>query len=106
MPLAEEEIVVGKTVQEVGRVQITKEVITEEKQVTVPVSREVVHVPVSEERPAAAGTLFEEGSLSIHGASAGLARRAAPALVSAEFSREGVVRVESSLMSTHGGGAP
>ncbi|XXT23900.1 YsnF/AvaK domain-containing protein [Sorangium sp. So ce429] len=68
VPLAEEEIVVGKTVQEVGRVQITKEVITEEKQVTVPVAREVVHVervPVSEERPAAAGTLFEEGSLSI-----------------------------------------
>ncbi|XYI03817.1 YsnF/AvaK domain-containing protein [Sorangium sp. So ce1128] len=68
VPLAEEEIVVGKTVQEVGRVQVTKEVVTEEKQVTVPVSREVVHVervPVSEERPAASGTMFEEGSLSI-----------------------------------------
>ncbi|KYF94186.1 hypothetical protein BE17_33785, partial [Sorangium cellulosum] len=68
VPLVEEEVTVGKTVQEVGRVQVTKEVVTEEKQIAVPVAREVVHVervPASGERPVASGTLFEEGSLSI-----------------------------------------
>ncbi|WP_437968411.1 YsnF/AvaK domain-containing protein [Sorangium sp. So ce260] len=68
VPLVEEEITAGTTVQEVGRVQIRKEVVTEEKQVTVPVAREVVHVervPASGERPIASGTTIEEGSISI-----------------------------------------
>ncbi|WP_437589046.1 YsnF/AvaK domain-containing protein [Sorangium sp. So ce1000] len=68
VPLVEEEVTAGKTVQEVGRVQVTKEVVTEEKQIAVPVAREVVHVervPASGERPATSGTMFEEGSLSV-----------------------------------------
>lgn len=68
VPLVEEEITAGKTVHEVGRVQVKKEVVTEEKQVTVPVSREVVHVervPASGERPAASGTMFEEETISV-----------------------------------------
>ncbi|WP_080681946.1 YsnF/AvaK domain-containing protein [Sorangium cellulosum] len=68
VPLVEEEITAGKTVQEVGRVQVRKEVVTEEKQVTVPVAREVVHVervPASEARPIASGTTIEEGSISV-----------------------------------------
>lgn len=68
VPLVEEEITAGKTVQEVGRVQVRKEIVTEEKQVSVPVAREVVHVervPASGERPIASGTTVEEGSISI-----------------------------------------
>ncbi|WP_437578003.1 YsnF/AvaK domain-containing protein [Sorangium sp. So ce887] len=68
VPLVEEEITAGKTVEEVGRVQVTKEVVTEEKQVSVPVAREVVRVervPASGERPVASGTTVEEGSISI-----------------------------------------
>ncbi|WP_437640481.1 YsnF/AvaK domain-containing protein [Sorangium sp. So ce854] len=68
VPLVEEEVSVGKSVEEVGRVQIKKEVVTEERQVAVPVAREVVHVervPASGERPAASDTLFEEGSISV-----------------------------------------
>lgn len=68
VPLVEEEITAGKTVHEVGRVQVRKEVVTEEKQVTVPVSREVVHVeriPASGERAAASGTMFEEEEISV-----------------------------------------
>jgi uncharacterized protein (TIGR02271 family) len=44
VPLVEEEIVTGKRVEQVGAVRVRKEVITEEKQVTVPVMREVVRV--------------------------------------------------------------
>ncbi|WP_434047700.1 MULTISPECIES: YsnF/AvaK domain-containing protein [Sorangium] len=68
VPLVEEEVTIGKTVQEVGRVRITKQVVTEEQQIAVPVAREVVHVervPASGERPAASDTLFEEGSISV-----------------------------------------
>lgn len=68
VPLAEEEVTVGKSVHEVGRVKVTKEVVTEQQQVAVPVAREVVHVervPASGERPAASDTLFEEGSISV-----------------------------------------
>ncbi|MGK4006171.1 YsnF/AvaK domain-containing protein [Sorangium sp. So ce1036] len=68
VPLVEEEIAAGKAVRDVGQVQVKKEVVTEEKQVTVPVSREVVNVervPASGERPIAAGTMFEEESISV-----------------------------------------
>jgi uncharacterized protein (TIGR02271 family) len=42
--LTEEEIVAGKRVEKVGEVHVKKEIITEEKQITVPVTREVIRV--------------------------------------------------------------
>jgi len=42
--LVEEEIIASKHVERVGEVHVRKEVITEEKQVTVPVMREVIRV--------------------------------------------------------------
>jgi uncharacterized protein (TIGR02271 family) len=44
VPLIEEEIVASKHVEKVGDVHIRKEIITEEKQITVPVTREVLRV--------------------------------------------------------------
>jgi uncharacterized protein (TIGR02271 family) len=44
VPLVEEEVVTSKHVEKVGEIHIRKEVITEEKQFTVPVTREVVRV--------------------------------------------------------------
>jgi uncharacterized protein (TIGR02271 family) len=44
VPLTEEEIVTGKRVEKVGEIHVRKEIITEEKQLTVPVTREVVRV--------------------------------------------------------------
>jgi uncharacterized protein (TIGR02271 family) len=52
VPLVEEEIVASKHVEKVGEVHVRKEIITEEKQVTVPVLREVLRVervPVNHE---------------------------------------------------------
>lgn len=57
IPLKEEEIVVGKESREAGAVRVTKEVITEEKQVTVPVTHEEVRV---ERVPASAATPTDE----------------------------------------------
>lgn len=50
IPLAEEEVIATKHVERVGEVHVRKEVITEEKRITVPVTREVLRVervPVS-----------------------------------------------------------
>jgi uncharacterized protein (TIGR02271 family) len=44
IPLKEEEVIAGKRPRAAGEVTVTKEVITEEKQVTVPVTREEVVV--------------------------------------------------------------
>jgi uncharacterized protein (TIGR02271 family) len=44
VPLVEEEIVTSKHVEKVGEVHVRKEIITEEKQITVPVLREVLRV--------------------------------------------------------------
>jgi uncharacterized protein (TIGR02271 family) len=44
MDLVEEEIITTKHVERVGEVHVRKEVITEEKQVTIPVTREVIRV--------------------------------------------------------------
>jgi uncharacterized protein (TIGR02271 family) len=44
VPLVEEEIVTSKHVEKVGKVHIRKDVVTEEKQITVPVMREVIRV--------------------------------------------------------------
>jgi uncharacterized protein (TIGR02271 family) len=67
VPLTEEEVITGKRVEKVGEIHIRKEVITEEKQLTVPVTREVVrvervqvsHEAHAEDRP------FEEVSYDI-----------------------------------------
>jgi uncharacterized protein (TIGR02271 family) len=67
VPLVEEEIVTTKHVATVGEVHVRKEVITEEKQVTVPVTREVIRierVPVSQE-VRAGDTAFERVSYDI-----------------------------------------
>ncbi|MFT3772102.1 MAG: PRC and DUF2382 domain-containing protein [Minicystis sp.] len=44
VPLVEEEVVAQKHVEKVGEVHVRKEIITEEKQITVPVMREVIRV--------------------------------------------------------------
>ena len=62
MPLAEEQLLVEKQAKQAGEVKIHKEVVTEKKQVAVPVQREEVVVertPVSEARPAAADAFVE-----------------------------------------------
>jgi len=58
IPLVEEELVAEKHIEERGRVLVRKEVITEQKQITVPVSREEVRVervPATESKEAAPG---------------------------------------------------
>jgi uncharacterized protein (TIGR02271 family) len=67
VPLKEEELVAQKTVRQAGAVRVKKEVITEEKQVTVPVTREEVHV---ERVPVAPGTsagkaTFQEDEITV-----------------------------------------
>jgi len=67
VPLVEEEIVTSKHVEKVGEVHVRKEIVTEEKQVTVPVIREVLRVervPVSHEVRAGDRT-FEKESYDI-----------------------------------------
>jgi uncharacterized protein (TIGR02271 family) len=44
VPLVEEELTAEKRMKETGRVRVTKEVVTEEKHITVPVTREEVRV--------------------------------------------------------------
>lgn len=44
VPLVEEEVIASKHVDKVGDVHVRKEIITEEKQITVPVTREVLRV--------------------------------------------------------------
>lgn len=73
IPLSEERLAAEKRVERAGAVQVTKEVITEQKQISVPVSHEEVrveHVPVDGERAAQleSGTAFqrEETTIPIH----------------------------------------
>jgi uncharacterized protein (TIGR02271 family) len=67
VPLAEEELTAEKHLRDAGQVRITKEVVTEQKQMTVPVTREEVHV----ERVPASGSdrvdeaAFEERTISV-----------------------------------------
>jgi uncharacterized protein (TIGR02271 family) len=67
VPLVEEEIVTRKHVEKVGEVHVRKEVITEEKQFTVPVTREVLRVErVSVSRDVEGGArTFERESYDI-----------------------------------------
>jgi uncharacterized protein (TIGR02271 family) len=65
--LAEEEIITTKHVEKVGELHVRKEVITEEKQITVPVTREVIRVErVSVNHEVTAGDpIFEKESYDI-----------------------------------------
>jgi uncharacterized protein (TIGR02271 family) len=68
IPLAEEELIAQKHVEQVGEVRVTKDVITEEKQVTVPVAKEVVtvqRVPATEATPAPGQPLFREQTVRV-----------------------------------------
>ncbi len=67
VPLVEEEIIATKRVEKVGEVHVRKEVITEERQITVPVTREVLRierVSVSHEITEG-GKVFEKESYDI-----------------------------------------
>lgn len=59
IPLAEEELIAEKRANKAGEVRVTKEVITEQKEISVPVTREEVRV---ERVPASASTQVEEGA--------------------------------------------
>jgi uncharacterized protein (TIGR02271 family) len=65
IPVAEEKLTATKRAKEAGRVRVKKDVVTEEKQITVPVTKEEVHV----ERVPASGDAtsadFKEGTVDI-----------------------------------------
>lgn len=68
VPLAEEELEVGKTVHEAGRVRVTKHVEVEDRQITVPVMHEEVEVervPASGASAPAWEDAFKEMSFTI-----------------------------------------
>lgn len=68
IPLAEEQLIAEKRVEQVGEVRVTKDVITEQKQVTVPVTKEVVtvqRVPATEATPRAGQSLFREQTVTV-----------------------------------------
>jgi uncharacterized protein (TIGR02271 family) len=68
MPLREEEVTATKHMEQVGEVRIRKEVVTEQRQITVPVTREVVtveRVPATEATVASTGKPFVEESISV-----------------------------------------
>jgi uncharacterized protein (TIGR02271 family) len=68
IPLAEEELEVQRRAREAGEVRVRKDVITEEKQVTVPVTREEViveRVPVASGSQEARGAFGEEEEISV-----------------------------------------
>jgi uncharacterized protein (TIGR02271 family) len=66
VPLAEEELTAEKKMREAGEVKVRKDVVTEKKQITVPVTREEVHVervPASADTPA--DTRFDEKTIAV-----------------------------------------
>lgn len=68
IPLAEEELSVEKREREAGKVLVTKEVVTEEKEMKVPVRREKVRVervPATEMRAAEGTEAFQEKTVSV-----------------------------------------
>lgn len=68
IPLREEEVRASTHVEQTGEVRIHKHVVTEERQVTVPVSREVVtveRVPVSNQSQLSSEKAFEEQSVTV-----------------------------------------
>jgi uncharacterized protein (TIGR02271 family) len=67
VPVHEEEVTARKHTEQVGEVRIHKEVVTEEKQISVPVSREVVTIEriAATGQPAASGEAFAEQTISV-----------------------------------------
>lgn len=67
MPLAEEQIIAEKRVEKAGEVRVHKDVKVEEKQVTVPVTKEEVHVErvLASAEPRAGEATFKEGTVSV-----------------------------------------
>jgi uncharacterized protein (TIGR02271 family) len=68
IPLAEEQLIAEKRMQQVGEVRVTKDVITEEKQITVPVTKDVVtveRVPATEATPRPGQPLFREQTVAV-----------------------------------------
>jgi uncharacterized protein (TIGR02271 family) len=67
VPLAEEELEVQKQARESGGVRVTKDVVTEQKQVTVPVTREQVNVErvPADETSAPAAAAFTKSEVSV-----------------------------------------
>lgn len=67
IPLAEEELVAEKTVQKAGEVRVHKDVVTEEKEISVPVVREDVHVErvAAEGAPAGSEAAFKEEEIVV-----------------------------------------
>jgi uncharacterized protein (TIGR02271 family) len=67
VPLAEEELSAEKRMKEGGEIRVRKEVVTEHKEISVPVTREEVHVervPVSGSGEAGEAA-FKEGTISV-----------------------------------------
>jgi uncharacterized protein (TIGR02271 family) len=68
MPLVEEELTVETTTRQAGEVRVRKEVITEQRQIEVPVQREVVsveHLPANDREATAGEARFQEEEVSI-----------------------------------------
>lgn len=68
VPLYEEEVRTSKHTEQIGEVRVTKHVVTEQRQITVPVSHEVVtveRVPASETTAAAGADVFREKTVTI-----------------------------------------
>ena len=67
IPLSEEHLDVEKTTRQAGTVRVTKEVVTEDKQVTVPVTREEVRVEriPADSRTSPGQQSFEEEQIDI-----------------------------------------
>jgi uncharacterized protein (TIGR02271 family) len=66
LPLVEEELEVDKHIEQKGEVRVTKEVVTEQKQVTVPVTREEVKVErVPVDRREASELPIEKGQVTV-----------------------------------------
>jgi uncharacterized protein (TIGR02271 family) len=65
VPLAEEELTAEKKMREAGEVRVKKEVVTEHRQITVPVTREEVHVERVPASGDAGAQSFQEGTVSV-----------------------------------------
>jgi uncharacterized protein (TIGR02271 family) len=67
IPLVEEELLAEKTVQKAGEVRVHKDVVTEEKEINVPVVREDVHVErvAAERAPAGSEAAFKEEEIVV-----------------------------------------
>jgi uncharacterized protein (TIGR02271 family) len=68
IPVAEEKLEVGKSMRETGAVRLKKDIVTEQKSVTVPVTREEVHVervPASDRAVEPGEAAFQQQTISV-----------------------------------------